>query len=154
MWPAPRGRLEEPKFKLKAKGKVWWWKGGGERCKHHHRRGSGIFWKADTSQRPAQSIGVWPQSWGKAEKKKTKKKTGLQYLRKWSLSFDLHPLQRSNYNPSIQAQTLNIPKSASELGNRVKWVKCEISGLTARKATISLCFKYVHSQQLGGNTFV
>lgn len=73
---------------------------------------------------------------GPRQKKPQKIKTGLRYLRKWSLSFDLHPLQGPNYNSSIQAQTVNIPPSASKLGNHVKWVKDEWSdSLEEKKQT-------------------
>lgn len=76
-----------------------------------------LFRKADTSQWVSAHRDL------KAGAKQKKKKTGLQYLRKWSLSFDLHPLPGPNYNPRTQPQTLNIPDSASQLGNHVKWVK-------------------------------
>lgn len=39
---------------------------------------------------------------------KKQNKWGLQYLRKQSLSVDLHPLQRPNNNPSIHVQLLNF----------------------------------------------
>lgn len=145
------------KVQAKIKGKGLMMKG--------RRRANIIIAEGEQSSEKQTLVSILPCASGcdlkAGAKQEKKKKTGLQYLRKWSLSFDLHPLQGPNYNPSIQAQTLDIPESASELGNHVKRVKCEISGLTAPKPTGSTSascsltpFQYVHSQQLRRNTFV